>query len=152
VDTSCPCTSHKQLLLYLWRPLFPLLPQYLHQALLRFPLPRRPQLRRQFEVRRNLCSRADCHSRSCTLSNSLRSARSGQTRRTFRPPDRSRGCSCKQIGPTQIVVQSDGFASAFADLEGLEPVASALSLGSDPRGEFWLKCRRGQVAVLCRRL
>jgi hypothetical protein len=76
-------------------------------------------------------------------SNSFRPrARLDHFQRTFRSAGRNPACSCKQIGPTHVVVPDGYFASAFADLGVLEPVASALSLGSDPRCEFWLKAVR----------
>src|SRR5580704_8082815 len=53
----------------------------------------------------------------------------------------SAGCR-QMIGPTCVVVPAGDFASAFADLSALEPVASVPSLGFDPRYEFFLSCRR----------
>jgi hypothetical protein len=51
------------------------------------------------------------------------------------------------IGPTCVVVPAGDFASAFADLEALEPVARVPSLGLDPRREFFLSCRRRQGRI-----
>jgi len=42
------------------------------------------------------------------------------------------------IVPARVVVPDDDFASAFADLEAIELVASVPSLGLDPRCEFCL--------------
>jgi hypothetical protein len=43
--------------------------------------------------------------------------------------------------PTRAVVPGDDFASAFADLGAIEPVASRPSVVLDPRREFFLSCR-----------
>jgi hypothetical protein len=52
------------------------------------------------------------------------------------------------IVPTRAVVPDDDFASAFADLEAIEPVASVPSVVLDPRREFFLSCpvRQGSDA------
>ena len=51
------------------------------------------------------------------------------------------------IGPTCVVVPADDFASVFADLEALEPVASVPFLALDPRREFFLSCRRASRSL-----
>ena len=51
------------------------------------------------------------------------------------------------IGPTCVVVPGGDFASAFADLSALEPVASVPFLALDPRCEFFLSCRRRQGRI-----
>ena len=51
------------------------------------------------------------------------------------------------IGPTCLIVPAGDFASAFADLSALEPVASVPFLALDPRSEFLLSCRRRQGRI-----
>jgi hypothetical protein len=52
------------------------------------------------------------------------------------------------IGLTCVVVPAGDFASAFADLEALEPVARVPFLALDPRREFFLSgfFRQGRIA------
>jgi hypothetical protein len=73
-------------------------------------------------------------------------ARWDHFQRIFQPRDRNLFCSCKQIGPTRTVVRDEDFASAFADLQAIERLASVPPLGSDPRREFRLSRSEGQLA------
>src|SRR6185312_17101022 len=67
--------------------------------------------------------------------------------RCLRSVQGSAGCRQK-IVPTRAVVPGEDFASAFADLEAIEPVASSPSVVLDPRREFWLsyQVRQGSSA------
>jgi hypothetical protein len=58
---------------------------------------------------------------------------------------RSHPCnSCKRIGPTCLVVPRGDFASACAELEASEPVATVPFPGFGPGCEFFLSCFLGQ--------
>ena len=46
--------------------------------------------------------------------------------------------------PTRVVVPDEDFASAFAELEAIEPVTSRPSVVLDPRREFLLSGQFGQ--------
>jgi hypothetical protein len=94
--------------------------------------------------RKDRCTQADSRSRTGRDSTHRR-ARSDRSRRTSRSPDRSRGSSSEQIGPTRVVGYDDGFASAVFGLAAVEPVARSSIPVLDPDAGFSLAAACGQA-------